>query len=215
MIIPVAMSSGWSMANLRLPSALALLLALTSCFVPGQIWFPTLEGHVVDAQTGEPVSNVEVFAEYSSAGYPPGTPYFQGSATTDGAGAFLIPGRFGNFVNPLGSGFSEQPGFYAYHRDYGVAHIDWPDPHPAWSWRDVRFAIPSGSVEHEIRPGSSRVGQLVRPRRVRGPSIVPAAVRARVRAGHQMPAWGLLMSGGTDCGMRSLRSLSRPTSGGT
>ena len=100
-----------------------LCMVLPGCSV-GPIWAKEIHGRVVDHETKEPVSGVEVFFSYVlgdmwSTGVK-GTRW----ATTNDEGRFLIEGRFMVWFQPFALMASRPPKVELYHPNYGIVPRD-------------------------------------------------------------------------------------------
>jgi hypothetical protein len=126
--------------RLGVASVITVLLAFLACDF-GPIWAPTLEGYVVDAETGEPVANAVVMSNYN---YEHRHHWDNRWAATDDHGRFTIPGHFAmlwgcsTFLADV-----DGPNVGIAHRLYGIqsgSHSylprgEWPDN------RALRFQI--------------------------------------------------------------------------
>lgn len=176
------------MVDLRLLSA-ALLASATlaaGCFTPGKIWFRTIEGQVVDADTGEPVEGAEVFVFYFWAGHLSGTHRFEGSAATDHEGRFLVPGHLGNIIDPPGLAVRDRPYFVVYHREYGV-ELDSPIG-GEWPWRSVVLPIHPDALTMKMARDSKEWGNLCMS--VSGDEACKRLCEVAYGAAEKCPPWG-------------------------
>jgi hypothetical protein len=134
-------------ADLRLLSAVFLLLGAGAGCAIGPVYARRLEGRVVDRETGQGVAGTEIFSWYEAhplLGWlegPEPRRFDHRWATTDESGRFAIPGHLAITFYAWPSYTKRHPSFKVVHPQYGWIFKGY-DKHDRFpGWREVEFSI--------------------------------------------------------------------------
>lgn len=135
------------MADLRLLTAVVLLLGASAGCAIGPVYARRVEGRVVDMDTGQAIAGVEVFSRYEAH---PLLGWLEGPnprrfdhrwATTDAEGHFAIPGHLAMTFYAWPSYTKRYPLFEVVHPSYGWQGWGYDQGEPFPGWRKLEIVI--------------------------------------------------------------------------